>query len=433
MTERDRVQLLLWRAGLGATPAQVDTTAAKGYTTAVDEVVNYPDIPAPDAPTVPDIPRDPDAKADAETRIAFQKARNDAIREGNESLQTWWADRLRTSTTPLQENLTLFWHNHFATGVDKVRYPALMRGQNQTLREKGAGKFVDLLIAVSRDPAMLIYLDGKDSVKARPNENWAREVMELFTVGIGNYSEDDIREAARACTGWTLDPFTGEVKFTPNRFDNTPKTVFGQTGNFTMDDISRMLVARPETARYVTRKLFAWFVADDPTEAELAPLLTAWNESGGEIRAVLRAMFLSPAFVPERATVMHVKHPVAWMMGALRGLEVEIEGMRVAQLLTQQGMTLFYPPNVGGWPQGMRWISPSGQVLRYNIAGTVVQRAAMLGGAADAEFVAAVADRLGGIAVPDDLRDRLLDFGKTGDGKRAVVQVLLAAAGYQTR
>ncbi len=435
MSDRDRVQLLLWRAGLGATPVQVDAAAAKGYAAAVDDLLNFPDAPAPDAPEVPLIPQPRTAQqgASADEIAANQKARNDAIREGNEAISRWWAERLRTGSTPLQENLTLFWHGHFATGVDKVRYPALMREQNQTFRERGAGKFVDLLIAVSKDPAMLIYLDGNTSVKGRPNENWAREVMELFTVGLGNYTEDDIREAARACTGWTIEPYTGVVAFNRNRFDTGTKTVFGQTGEFTMDDISRMLADRPQTARTISRKLFAWFVADDPADADLAPMLAAWSATGGEIRAVLRAMFLSPAFTPERAERAHVKHPVAWTMGALRGLEVDFDGLRVSQILQQQGMTLFFPPNVGGFSRGMSWISPSSQVLRYNLAGPIVQKAGMLGGAMDADSLAQLSDRLGGVPIPDGLRDRLLDLGKTGDGKRAVAQILLAGAGYQTR
>ena len=439
MSDRDRVQLLLWRAGLGATPAQVDVAAAKGYAAAVEDVLNYPDVPASDAPDVPEIPAQKTVKegASADEIAVSMKTRNEAINTGFQAVTAWWASRLRTSPTPLQENLTLFWHNHFVSAADKVRYPNLLLGQNQLLRAKGAGKFEDLLIAVSKDAAMLLYLDGAGSVKEHPNENWAREVMELFTIGIGNYTEGDVREAARASTGWMVNPqikqreLTGT--FVPKNFDSGMKTIFGQTGNFGLDDLSRMLTARPETARFVSRKLFVWFVADDPSDSDLAPMIEAWNASGGEIRSVLRAMFLSDSFTPERATQAHVKNPVMWTIGTLRSLDADFDGTRIYQLLAQQGMTLFYPPNVSGWPRGMSWISPSSQVLRYNLAGTLVQKAGMLNGSVDAPFLAQLSDRLGGVPIPDTMRDRLLDLGKTNDGKRAVAQVLLAGAGYQTR
>jgi len=433
MSDRDRVQLLLWRAGFGATPAQVDAATQKGYTAAVEDVLSYPDQAAPNAPTVPPIPDVVRKGASADEIAASMKDRNAAISEGNKAIFGWWADLMRTSGTPLQENLTLFWHNHFATGVDKVRYPALMLQQNQTLRTQGAGKFVDLLIAVSKDPAMLIYLDGRENVKGHANENWAREVMELFTLGIGNYTEADVREGARASTGYTLDANTGAVKFVPNRFDGSAKTILGQTGNFNMDDFSRLLAARPETAQYISKKLFTWFAGSTPSDGDLAPMIQAWNSSGGEIRSVLRALFTSDAFTPDHATTAFIKSPAAWTIGALRSLSADIDGAKTGGAMTVQGMTLFYPPNVGGWPHGMAWISPTSQVQRFNIAGQLIQKVAMLNGPADAGFLTQIADQLGGIPLSDDLSAKLLDFGKGPDGKRAVTQLLLAGPGFQTR
>ncbi len=437
MGERERVQLLLWRAGFGATPAQVDAAGAQGYTRAVKVVLGYPDQPATPPPLPPwpialDVVTGADEKANyTKAVLAAQRERNAARGTGNQMLLDWWADRLRTSPTPLQENLTLFWHNHFATSTDKVDRPAYMLQQNQLFRAMGAGKFVDLLIAVSKDPAMLVWLDGQSNVKGHPNENWSREVMELFTLGIGNYTEQDVREGARASTGWTL-AVDGKVAFNPQRFDSGAKTILGQTGAFNLDDFSRLLANRPQTAKYITRKLFIWFASDRPTDADLAPMLDAWNATGGEIRSVLRALFLSDAFTPERATA-HIKNPVSWTVGILRGLGVDITGQQLAGLMSSQEMTIFRPPNVGGWPNGPAWISPSNQVLRFNLAAGLVGKVGVLSGKADGAFLDEIADRLGGIPIADDLRGRLLALGSGPEGKRAVTQILLAGPGYQTR
>jgi len=436
--DRERVQLLLWRAGFGATPAQVDAATAKGYTQAIEDVLTYSDEPAspppiPPWPVAPIVFSGGDERANyTKSLLATQRARNDARSSGNRMLLAWWADRLRTSPTPLQENLALFWHNHFATSLDKVDRPAYMLGQNQLLRAQGAGKFVDLLIAVSKDPAMLIWLDGQSNVKGHPNENWAREVMELFTIGIGNYTEQDVREGARASTGWTLSA-DGKVAFSPQRFDPGMKTILGQSGAFTMDDFSRLLANKPQTAQRIVRKLFLWFVGDDPTDADLAPMLDAWSQTGGEIRSVLRALFLSDAFTVTRATSAHVKNPAAWSVGILRGLSVDITGEQLVGLMTIQDMTIFRPPNVGGWPNGMAWISPSNQVSRFNLAGGLVAKAGLLSGKADDTFLDEIADRLGGIPIADDLRGKLVALGSGPDGKRIITQVLLAGPGYQTR
>jgi uncharacterized protein (DUF1800 family) len=438
VSERERVQLLLWRAGFGATPAQVDAATAKGYAQAVEDLLGYPDRPAT-PPPLPPWPVTLDVFSGADERANYQKAvaaaqreRNDARTIGSRMLLGWWAGRLRTSTTHLQENLTLFWHNHFATSLDKVDRPAYMLQQNQLLRAQGMGTFVDLLIAVSKDPAMLIWLDGQTNVKGHPNENWSREVMELFTLGIGNYTEQDVREGARASTGWVIRA-DGTVAFSPQRYDSGTKTILGQTGNFDLDDFSRMLASKPQTAKHITQKLFVWFAGDQPTDADLAPMLDAWNATGGEIRSVLRALFLGDAFTPTRATAAHIKNPVAWSVGILRGLGVDITGEQLASLLAAQEMTIFRPPSVGGWPNGPAWISPSNQVLRFNLAAGLVGKVGNLSGKADDAFITEIADRLGGIPVADDLRGKLLALGSGPEGKRAVTQILLAGPGYQTR
>ncbi len=434
MGDRERTQLLLWRAGLGATPAQVDAAAAKGYAQAVEDLLNYPDQAAP-APTLPAWPEEPKNRnmLTGDQRTQLQKAIGQANQQGIRAASVWWANLMRTTNAPLQENLTLFFHNHFATANDKVRRPEFMLTQNQLFRAQGMGKFVDLVIAASKDPAMLHWLDGEANVKGHPNENWSRELMELFTLGIGNYSEDDVREGARASTGWTLNRQTGEVKFDPKRHDDGAKTILGQTGKFDMDDFSRLVVGKPETAQYLSRKLFRWFVGDAPSGDDLKPMLDAWQQTGGEIRAVLRALFLSDAFSPERATSAHIKNPAAWTVGAIRGLEANVADEEIVRMLDAQGMRLFYPPNVGGWPNGTAWISPSNQVLRYNLAAGIVTKAQSLSGKADDAAMTDLADRLGGLSLPDDLRGKLAALGNGTDGRRTVAQIVLAGPSFQAR
>ena len=431
MGDRERVQLLLWRAGMGATPAQVDAATAKGYATAVDDLLNYPDAPA-QAPDLPAWPAQRKGQLTGDEKTQLAKEINQANNDGIKLAASWWASLMHTTSAPLQENLTLFWHNHFATANDKVRRPAYMLGQNQLFRAQGAGKFVDLLIAVSKDPAMLRWLDGETNVMGHPNENWSREVMELFTLGIGNYTEQDVREGARASTGWTVS-YDGNVTFVPKRFDHGSKTILGQTGNFNLDDFSRMLAGAPQTAKFVSSKLFRWFVGDDPTDGDLAPMLDAWNQTGGEIRSVLRALFTSDAFTPERATSAHIKNPASWTIGAIRGLEADVTGDQIVQMLQAQGMRLFYPPNVGGWPNGPAWISPSNQVLRFNLAGGMVMKSSTLAGTADDAWVGQLADQLGGMPMPDDVRSKLTALGNVPNGRRAVAQIILAGPGFQAR
>ncbi|MDQ6601961.1 MAG: DUF1800 domain-containing protein [Chloroflexota bacterium] len=428
MAVRDQVQLLLWRAGLGATPAQVDAATSPGYMQAVENVVTATSTPA--SPPLPPWPTQLPPNATPEQKIAYSQAINDANNQGITTITNWWTNLLRTSDAPLQEHLALFWHNHFATSNDKVRRPPYMLGQNTLFRSLGAGKFEDLLVAVSKDPAMLIWLDNQTNVKAHPNENWAREVMELFTLGIGNYTESDVREAARACTGWTLS-YDGVVAFVASRFDSNSKTILGQTGNFTMDDFSHMLATHPATATHICTKLFAWFCGDAPTAGNLAPLLNAWNATGGEIRSVLRALFLSDAFLPANATTAHMKNPISWTFGLLRSLGLTATDATVANALSAQGMPLFRPPNVGGWPTGTAWISPDDQLLRYNLAGQFIATATIFAGQATSAFLAQLADQLGGIVIPADVQTKLLTLGSGTDGQRAVAQVVLAGPDYQ--
>ena len=432
MGERERVQLLLWRANLGATAAQVDAATANGYATAVETVLQTTaqDVPNASAPVLAVWP----VLANFPTQTDFQNEVNRRNSVDMQQLQPWWCNQMMTRQDfPLQEHLAFFWHDHFATSNDKVYRPPYMLQQQQLFRQYGMGKFLDLLKAVSKSPATLVWLDGQVNVKGKPNENFARESMELFTMGIGNYTETDVREAARACTGWRL-ATDGTVTFDMTKWDSGNKTILGTTAAFDLDSYLTLLVSKPATARYICKKLFAWFVSDDVTDADVVPMVTAWNATDGEIRAVLRAMFTSAAFDVDRARRAFIKNPVQWIIGAMRGLTIAgVSDAQVHSLLQAQGVTLFYPPNVGGWLTGPAWISPTSQILRFNQGSTLLPTA-QFGAAATDAWVQTTADNLGGLPLSADDRTQLITLANSKggrDGQRLVAQFLLGGPDYQ--
>jgi uncharacterized protein (DUF1800 family) len=208
-------------------------------------------------------------------------------------LKSWWLAEMLATPSPLTERMTLFWHNHFTSSLQKVRSPALMYRQNVLLRKHALGNFGELLHAVSRDPAMIVYLDSATNRRGQPNENFARELMELFTLGEGKYAEQDIKDAARAFTGWSLDLDTGEFRFRPRQHDDGVKTVLARKVR-TGDEVLDVLLAQPATAEYVAARLWREFVSPQPQAGELAPVAAAFRESGYEVRTALRALCSRP-------------------------------------------------------------------------------------------------------------------------------------------
>ncbi|AIU25771.2 hypothetical protein LV28_03755 [Pandoraea pnomenusa] len=281
------------------------------------------------------------------------------------SLAAWWAQEMATTPSPLTERMTMFWHNHFVSSSDKVREPVVMYRQNVLLRANALGNFGTLLHAVSKDPAMLIYLDGAGSRKGRPNENFAREVMELFTLGEGHYTEQDVREAARAYTGWSIDRPTMTYVWRANLHDTGTKTVLGQTGDFDGDQVLDILLARPETATFVTGKLWREFVSPTPDPQQAARVANAFRASGYDIRVALRALLLTPSFWDRDARGTLVKSPSEFVTDTVREFDI---GYDDPQMLARQmgvlGQALFRPPNVKGWPGGDAWIDSSTLLAR---------------------------------------------------------------------
>lgn len=360
----DEARHLLVRATFGADAASISQFAQLSRRQAVARLLagegGQAATPAPPwAESAFDDPMRLRDLSDEEKR-QYQQARQ---REGVE-LRAWWLREMRDTPRPLAEKMTLFWHNHFATAMQKVKSGQLMYRQNLTLRRHALGNFGELLHAVAKDPAMLVYLDTARSRRDAPNENFAREVMELFTLGEGHYREQDIKEAARAFTGWGLERESGDFRFYPARHDAGEKTVFGQSGRFTGDDVIDLLLARPETAEFIVGKLWLEFVSPEKDEREIRRLARLFRDGRYEIRPLLAALFTSDAFYAAKNRGALIKSPVELVLGTLIALDLPVDDWRPFAFVTRNlGQDLFNPPNVKGWPGGEAWID-SDSLLR---------------------------------------------------------------------
>jgi uncharacterized protein (DUF1800 family) len=350
MDPRSRMAHLLRRAGFGPAPGEVKARLEAGYERSVVELVEFQGVD--------------DGLAELDHLVGGLLDFNQI-----EDVRTWWVYRMVHSRRPLLEKACLFWHGHFATGVGKVGSAPMMAQQNQVLREYGLGSFSELLLRVARDPAMLTYLDVAANKKAHPNENFSREVMELFTIGLGHYAEPDVREAARAFTGWGLKD--GAFVFNPSDHDDGPKTFLGQTGKLDGSDVLRILAEHPATAERMCRKLFAFFAYPNPSNEALLPLQDAWRQSRGSIREVLRALFLSAGFSSVRAWRALIKSPAEFVIGSIRALGGTVTPRAVVPLMARMGQDLFNPPSVKGWDGGTAWISTSTLFERFNFAASL--------------------------------------------------------------
>jgi uncharacterized protein (DUF1800 family) len=344
-TERSRVTHLLRRAGFGSTEAELDAYTALGFAGAVDRLLNYEQV---------------DDSA-LEQRIAGLQLDGRTAELAKYS----WMLRMLYTQRPLQEKMTLFWHTHFATAISKVRNAGLMLQQIQLFRDNALGNFETLLQKVTRDGAMLNWLDNRLNRKGAPNENYAREVMELFTMGIGNYTDADVKEAARAFTGYTADR-AGNYSFNPDDHDDEDKTFLGVTRNWDADDVLATLVRHPATARFLTSKLFRFFVYDNPSQSTLDRLADTYTASGFDMRAVVRDILTGPEFLSPAADHGQVKQPVELVIGTLKALNVQNVGPDLPHVTRLMGQDLLNPPDVSGWRGGDGWISSATLLERFN-------------------------------------------------------------------
>ena len=283
-------------------------------------------------------------------------------------LETWLADRMLKTNRPLQEKLVLFWHGHFATSNEKIRDYRKMMGQFAMLREQANGNLRDLLIPIGKDPAMLIYLDNRQNYKGHPNENFAREVMELFALGVGNYTEQDIKEAARAFTGWSLDNDGVGFLNRANLHDEGEKTVLGRTGKFTGEDAVDILLAQPACARFIARKLYRFFVREELSPELAEQLAASLRTHKYAIAPFLEQIFLSRDFYSPASYATQIKSPVQLVVSTYKklGLKEAPTFPRFSAMTAGLGQEIFYPPNVKGWDGGKSWINPATIFQRQN-------------------------------------------------------------------
>jgi uncharacterized protein (DUF1800 family) len=302
-------------------------------------------------------------------------------------LQGIWLYRMIFTAHPLRERMTLFWHNHFATSNVKVANTALMQRQNDLLRRYALGSFAALLAAIGKDPAMLIWLDSTANRKAHPNENYAREVMELFTLGRGHYSERDLQQAARAFTGWFV--LRGRFREVMQQHDQGEKTILGRTGAFDGDAVPAILLEQPACAEFVCTKLVRAFVTEtDPITPDLvAPLAAEFRASGYEIRVPVRTILRSAFFHDRAMRRRRVKSPVEHAVGTIRALEIvspTVQADALAEACTRMGQSLYAPPSVAGWDGGPAWVNSTTMLNRTNLVlGLLSDKDAALGGRCD--------------------------------------------------
>jgi uncharacterized protein (DUF1800 family) len=360
----DDARQLLVRTSFSATDREVRAFAALGRAEAVDRLLGMvrPEAGAPPPEWVGTWDPPPRIRQmSEEERRAFQR---EQVQRGIE-LRSWWLTEMLTTPYPLTERMTLFWHNHFVSSLQKVRAAQLMHRQNALLRRHALGSFAVLLHAVAKDPAMIVYLDGASNRRGQPNENFAREVMELFTLGEGRYTEQDVKEAARAFTGWSIDPQTGAFLFRRPAHDDGVKTVLGVSGNHDGDAVLDILLARPETAEHIVAKLWREFVSPTPDAAEVKRIAARFRDSRYDIRTALREVLLSEAFYAPSARAALVKSPVDLVVGTLRQFAFETGEVTPFVLqLRQLGQDLLAPPNVKGWPGGETWINSTTLLAR---------------------------------------------------------------------
>ncbi len=346
ITGRAAVGHLLRRAGFGVSPSDAEAYRKLGFAGALDRLLDEFDLEQPkDAPTF------------------------DAYEPG--LIQQLWLDRMVRGRSALSEKLALFWHGHFATSNRKIREPLLMWRQYKMLRQHGADRFPELVARMSRDVAMVRWLDGNANRKGQPNENYARELQELFTLGIGNYTENDVREAARAFTGWGSRRHA--FVFTKAFHDAGEKTVHGQKGPHTGDDIVRIVTSLPACHAFLARKLLRFFSHPRPRANEVAELAAVLKRTKGDIRSALFFLFRSPRFLGAAHQRALVKSPVEVIVSALRATGGIKTPLWAHGSLERMGQILFQPPSVKGWPAGTAWLTSAGMVERVRVAQRVAR------------------------------------------------------------
>ncbi len=372
VSKQKKIQHLFLRAGFGETPERINSLLNTSMSSIVEQLFadsqNYQDMTYLSYP----LPQDDEEKGAGNLKILAQFIKSYKERE---ELNTEWISRMATTPGVLREKMTFFWHNHFATSTP---FAYLMQVQNNTLREYALGNFSDMLHAIAKDPAMIIFLNNQQNKKAHPNENFAREVMELFTLGVGNYTEDDIKESARAFTGWSVDR-RGEYQFNENQHDDGDKQFLGQKGDFNGDDILNIILSKKEVSVFVTTKIYREFVNPVVDTNRVSQLAESFYQSNYDISALMKQIFTSDWFYDEENIGAKVCSPVELIVRYKKLINVDTPNPKTI-LDLQKGLSqvLFFPPNVAGWKGGNTWIDSSSLMLRLTIPMYVIKGEGMI-------------------------------------------------------
>lgn len=345
---------LFRRAAFGASIRQIDQAVEAGLDSTLDGLFDL-------------------SKADSFEEEMSTAGRVLASGEESKGLAAWWLLRMAKTPCPLLEKMTLFWHGHFATSADKVVDARVMLNQNKLLRQHALGRFEDLVQGISKDPAMLIYLDSTENRKTRPNENYARELLELFCLGPGNYTEADIKEIARCFTGWEVK--RSAFRFNRHQFDSRAKSFFGETGNLSGEEAVRIVLNHEAAPDFIARKMIRFFVYDSAviTDKLVKPISDHLRTSDFDITSTLRKILSSRIFFSETAVAQKIKSPVELAISTLNFFEAQTNFQQVTQRLERLGQLPFYPPNVKGWDGGTSWINASTIIARANLVSTLLE------------------------------------------------------------
>jgi uncharacterized protein (DUF1800 family) len=374
--------LLYRRLGFGATASELSSAVTAGYSATVDSLLaglGQPDQggDAIAPPTFAPIPAD---RAQFRTNVAARQAYLQTLRTEARQLVEWWVVRMIASTNPANEKLTLLLHGHFPTAISKVHLAQFMYQQNETMRRLGSGNFTQLTQAIAVDPAMLIWLDASSDKAQDPNENFARELLERFTMGIGNYTENDVRAAAYCFTGWQLNLRTGSFSISALDHSNAPQTFLGHSGINSGTQVVDIATTTPASFRYVPSAMWSHLAYPVTTKASVVSELAPAYASDLNLANLLRSIVTHPEFVSPPAHAGLIKQPIEYVVGALRALsvtaaEVQARPAGVLEVLSQLGQVPFNPPSVGGWGQNSYWLSTSAALVRWQFA----QRLSRLG------------------------------------------------------
>jgi uncharacterized protein (DUF1800 family) len=381
MAVREDFAHLLRRATFGPTADEVDAAERAGYASTVDSLVSpvgvdrgaaatpMPVYAAQPPMVLPSNPTEEQKKAADEARKAADEARKKAL----EDIPGWWLNRMVAAQHQFSEKLVFFWHGHWATNVDKINNARLMLMQQDVFRRYGAGDFTTFTKQMVRDPALILWLDGQKNTRKAPNENLGRELMELFTLGVGSYTEDDVKGAAKALTGWTVDANLGKATFDPRRHESGNITLFGVTGKYDVDRACEAIINQPTHPMFIVRRLWFRFGSEIPLPDDVhREFAAAYLASGRNISQLMKTIFNNPTFQAPRGEL--AKQPIEWAVGAMRQLKINpvnlgegpIKALREG--FNRWNQVLFKPPSVGGWPHGAAWLTTVSVLIRMQMA-----------------------------------------------------------------